>query len=115
MAFITCNECGNEHSDIVDSCPHCGFKRNTNKKSGCMSWIAAIFIVIVLIAILLFMVVKQNIKDLKGEGLSYTGYALESKGEKVIITIIIVNDAKFYITSSIEGSVSEFEGKLVKI
>ena len=78
MALITCKECGKEHSDTVDSCPHCGFKRNAikqsdqqnikeKKKSGCMSWIVAILIVIVLTAILIFMVVKQNIKDLKGE------------------------------------------------
>jgi hypothetical protein len=78
MALITCKECGKEHSDTVASCPHCGFKRSAikqsdqqyfkgKKKSSCMSWIVAILIVIVLTAILIFMVVKQNIKDLKGE------------------------------------------------
>ena len=78
MALITCNECGKEHSDTFDRCPHCGFKRNAikqsdqqnikeKKKSGCMSWIVAILIVIVLTAILIFMLVKQNINDLKGE------------------------------------------------
>ncbi|MEQ8682952.1 MAG: SH3 domain-containing protein [Cyclobacteriaceae bacterium] len=32
MALITCQECGKEHSDTIESCPHCGYQRNAHKE-----------------------------------------------------------------------------------
>lgn len=109
MALITCKECGKEHSDTVDSCPHCGFKRNAikqsdqqnikeKKKSCCMSWIVAILIVIVVTAILIFMVVKQKIKILKGEA-QYTWehgtYLAHRKESHFVINLYSVD--KFFV------------------
>ncbi len=60
-------------------------------------------------------VVKQTIKGEKGEGLLYTGYANESKGEKVIVTIKIITDSKVHVITSIDGKENELEGNLIKL
>lgn len=34
MALIKCKECEKEYSDTLDTCPHCGYKRENEVKEN---------------------------------------------------------------------------------
>lgn len=46
MALIKCKECGNEVSSEAKKCPNCGFPLKSKKKSGCLTLIIAIVLII---------------------------------------------------------------------
>jgi hypothetical protein len=50
MALTKCKECGNEVSTTAETCPKCGAK--VKKRTGCLTWAVAGFMVLVLIGII---------------------------------------------------------------
>lgn len=51
MALIKCKECGNEVSSEAKKCPNCGFPLKSKKKSGCLTLIVAIILIIFFIGL----------------------------------------------------------------
>lgn len=73
MALISCKECGNQVSDTISSCPHCGYSfESTKKDSGVKKLGIVVGIISIFVVCLLFIFIILGVLILSSTPKTYT-------------------------------------------